>query len=156
MEGNEDLKLIFASDSNAEKTYDAVVEAFMKQVAKKDTLGLFKARQSFDQVPAIRKLLETEGLGENVRREIVLAVRRSANEYVSSLLPANNPYRPLLTQESYMLEALGNIAEKNAKVIGKNNLQLITDRYPVLKWVIGGLAGAAGVGVGGAIIGSTD
>ena len=55
-----------------------------------------------------------------------------------------------------MLEALGNIAESNASIIGKNKLQLLAQEYPVLKWWVAGLAGGAGVGVGGAIIGSTD
>lgn len=156
----EESKLIFASDTNAENTYNAVVDEFMKHLQKKDTLGLFEARQSFDKIPAIKKLLQSEGLGENVKKQIVLDVRRAANEYIASLLPANNPYRALLRQESAMLEAVGNIAEKNATVIGKSKLAILTQKYPILKWLVGGAAtgivGAAGVGVGGAIIGSTD
>lgn len=159
-EGNEELRLIFASDQSAKRTYDAVVNEFMRHVGSKDTSGLFKARQTFDRVPAIKKYLETEALGENTRREIVLAVRRAANEFVAKQLPVNNPYRNLLSQESYMLEALGNVAETNAKTLGKNTLQLLTEQYPVLKWLVGGLGvgllGGAGVGVGSAIIGSTD
>jgi len=155
-----DNKLIFASDATAENTYNAVVDEFVKHVQKKDTLGLFQARQSFDKIPAIQKLLDSEGLGENVKKQIVLDVRRAANEYVASLLPANNPYRALLRQESHMLEAVGNIAEKTASVIGKNKLQILTQKYPVMKWLIGGaatgLVGGAGIGVGNAIIGSTN
>lgn len=153
-------KLIFASDANAEKTYDAVVDEFMKYVNKKDTLGLFEARQSFDKVPAIRKLLDSEGLGENIRKTIVLDVRRSANEYIASLLPKGNKYRELLLKESRIIEVIGNIAEKESKNIGMNKLQVLAREYPWIKWLIGGAAagavGAAGVGVGGAIIGSTD
>lgn len=156
----DESKLIFASEPTAERTYDAVVDEFMRHVQKKDTLGLFEARQGFDKVPAIKKLLDSEGLGENVKKQLVLDVRRAANEYIASLLPANNPYRALLRQESHMLEAVGNIAEKNTGVIGKNKLQLLTQRYPILKWVIGGAAtgvvGSAGIGVGSAIIGSTN
>lgn len=158
--GKEDLRLIFASDKTAEKTYDAVAKEFMRIIGKKDTLGLFQARQEFDQIPAIKKLLETDILGENARKEIVLAVRRAANEYVAHQLPIGNQYRELLMNEHYMLEALGNLAEKSVKIIGKNKLQILTEQYPVLKWLVGGiaagLAGAAGIGVGGAIIGSTD
>ena len=158
--GNEDLRLIFASDTSAQKTYKAVVDEFMKQLQKKDTLGLFEARQSFDQVPAIKKLLQTEGLGENTKKEIVLSVRRAANEYIADQLPKGNVYRELLKQESYMLEALGNISEKTASIIGKNRLQILTQQYPILKWIVGGIAtgivGAAGIGVGSSIIGSSE
>ena len=164
--GKGDLRLIFASDTSAEKTYNAVSKAFMEHVKSKDTAGLFEARQTFDKIPAIKKLLESEGLGENTRKEIVLAVRRSANEYVASLLPKGNQYRASLMQESYMIEALGNFAEKSASIIGKNQLQIITEQYPILKWLIGGLAGGVtaglgfaigrGVGAGGSIVGSSD
>lgn len=156
----DESKIVFASDATAERTYDAVVSEFMRNVQKKDTLGLFEARQTFDKLPAIKKLLDSEGLGENVKKQIVLDVRRAANEYIASLLPANNPYRALLRQESLMIEAIGNIAEKGASSIGKSKLALLTQQYPILKWLVGGAAtgivGAAGVGVGGAIINSAD
>ena len=250
----EESKLVFASDATAERTYNAVVDEFLKHVDKKDTLGLFEARQSFDKIPAIKKLLDSEGLGENVRRQIVLDVRRAANEYVADLLDsqqvasvmkylqpketrrlvenakkykkpedfvkaetaaldelkksdlyraarrridkavkkgdkttqeglvdegyenstaqdlediwhmANSKIEPTagkatraaLRSESRMIEAIGNMAEKNASTIGKNQIQILTDKYPILKWVVGGAAGAAGVGVGGTIIESLD
>lgn len=158
--GKNDLELIFASDTTAERTYNAVSDAFLRTMDKKDTLGLFKARQEFDQIPAIKKLLESDRLGENARKEIVFAVRRAANEYISSLLPKGNPYKEAMALQTQMLEALGNLAEKSQNIIGKNKIQLLTEEYPILKWVVGGLAtgiaGAAGIGVGGAIIGSTE
>jgi hypothetical protein len=147
----EENKLVFASDATAEKVYDAVVDVFMKNVEKKDTLGLFEARQTFDKIPAIKKLLQTEGLGENVKRQIVLDVRRAANEYVAEQLPKNNPYRKALMEESRMIEAIGNMAEKNVKSIGKNKLQLLMKEYPILQWFLGT---AFGVGVSGAVINS--
>lgn len=151
-----DSQLVFASDATAERTYDAVVNEFLKHVAKKDTGGLFAARQEFDKIPAIKKLLDSRALGENVKKSIVLDVRRAANEYVADLLPENNRYRELLLQESHMLEAIGNAAEKGAATIGKNNIQLLTEKYPILKWIAGGLVGAGGVGVGSTVIGSSD
>lgn len=154
--GKDELKLIFASDKQAEKTYDAVVKEFIKHVKSKDTAGLLDARQAFDKIPSIRKLLESQGLGENVKKEIVLTARGKANEYIASLLPKGNKYRETLLKENKMIEAIGNIAEKNSKEIGKNKLQTLTEDYPVLKWLIGGLAGSAGIGVGGALIGSSD
>lgn len=143
----DDVKLIFASDRNAERTYNAVVDEFMKHVKGFDTEGLFDARQAFDKIPSIRKLLQSEGLGENVRKTIVTEVRSTANEYVASLLPANNPYRYLLLQESKMIEAIGNIASKNIDTIGKNKIQLLLQEYPWMKYIL------YGVGTGAAVTG---
>lgn len=158
--GKEELKLIFASDTTAERTYNAVTDEFMKHVASKDTAGLLQARQEVDKIPAIKKLLDSRAIGENVKKEVVLTVRRMANEYIAELLPEGNAFRDSLLKESRMIEAIGNIAEKSKGMIGKNNLQILAQRYPVLKWVIGGIAtgiaGGAGIGVGSAIIGSTD
>lgn len=150
----EDNQIVFASDATAEKTYNAVIDAFMKNVQQKDTAGLFEARQNFDKIPGIKKLLDSEALGENVKKTIVLDVRRAANEYIADQLPEGNMYRELLRQESHMIEGLGNAAEKGASTIGKNGIQLLTERYPILKWLVTG--GAAGIGVGGAIIGSSN
>lgn len=154
--GKDELNLIFASDAQAEKTYNAVADEFMRHVKNKDTLGLFEARQSFDKLPAIKKLLDSQGLGENAKKEIVLTVRGQANKYIASLLPEGKLYREQLLRESKMIEAVGNIADKYASQIGKNKLQSIVNEYPILKWVAGGVVGAGGVGVGGAILGSFD
>lgn len=160
IDGKSDLEFIFTSDSNAEKTYNAVSNALMKEVKSGDTLGLFKARQSFDKLPAVQKELQRNTLGENTRKEIVLQVRKMANEFIASTLPKDNPYRANMLQEHYMLEALSNIAEKSQNIVGKNKLQIITEKYPILKWLVGGvatgIAGGAGIGVGGALIGSSD
>lgn len=160
IEGKGDLEFIFTSDETAEKTYNAVANAMMKEVKSGDTLGLFKARQNFDKLPAVKKLLESDRLGENTRKEIVLQIRKMANEYIASQLPKENAYRSNLLKEHYMIEALGNIADKSANIIGKNKLQLLNEKYPALKWVVGagatGLLARGGVGVGGAVIGSTD
>lgn len=159
-EGKGDLELVFASDDAAERTYDKVVDAFMRNVGSKDTLGLFEGRQSFDQLPAVKKLLNSSALGENAKKEIVLQVRHAANEYIASLLPQGSVYTDAMRSQHLLLEALGNVAEKNAAMIGKNGLQLLTEKYPLLKWLVGGIAtgavGAAGIGVGGALISSTD
>lgn len=154
--GKSDLELIFASDASAEKTYNAVVNAFINNLGKKNTKGLFAGRKSFDQLPAIRKLLESDRLGENARKEIVLSVRRAANEYIASQLPIGNKYRAALRQEHLLLESLGNISEKGAAIIGKTRLQVLAQEYPMLKWFVSGLAGAGGIGVGSSIIGSLD
>jgi len=154
--GKEELKVIFASDTTAEKTYDVVIKEFMKHVKSKDTAGLLDARQAVDKIPAIKKLLDSRGLGENVKKEVVLTVRRMANEYVASLLPKGNKYRADLLRESHMLEVIFNMAMKESKEIGLNKIQSLTLKYPILKWAVSGLVGAGGIGVGSAIIGSLD
>lgn len=154
--GKGELKLVFAGDKQAEKTYNAVVKEFMKHVKNKDTSGLFDARQGFDKVPAIKKLLDSQGLGENVKKEIVLTVRGQANKYVASLLPKDNKFRETLLRESKMIEAIGNLLEKNADMVGKNKWQALTLKYPVLKYWTSLAIGAGGVGVGSVIIGSSD
>lgn len=159
MTGKSDLRLIFASDSSAEKTYNAVVDAFMNQVKSGDTLGVFKARQELDKIPAIKKLLDSDVVGENARREIVKAVRSSANDYVSTLLPKGNQFKDSLLKEHLMLEALTNIAEKGQKIIGKNKLQLLVKEYPFINQIIGAgvlTAGLGALGVGGSNSESAD
>ena len=131
--GKNDLNLIFASDKQAEKTYNAVTKEFMKHVKSKDTAGLLDARQDFDKIPAIKKLLESEGLGENTKREIVKQVRRSANEYISSLLPKGNKYKDSLLSQTRMIEVMENIIEKNNDRIGRNKIQYLVKKYPWLK-----------------------
>lgn len=158
--GKDELKLIFASDKNAEKTYNAVVDEFVKLVKNKDTAGLFEARQNFDKIPAIKKLLDSQGLAENVKKEVAHTARDKANQYVASLLPKGNKYREVLIRESRMIEAIENITDKFAGNVGKNNLQILANKYPLIKVGLGtvgvGLLGATGVGVGNAIIGSSD
>lgn len=138
-------KLVFASEPTIENTFNAIVDEFVRNVKGKDTLGLFEARQSFDQIPAIKKLLQNEKLGENVRRQLVLDVRRAANDFVSDLLPANNPYKSLLKNESYLLRAIDNIAGSNAGRIDTNVIQRLLKQYPWLKVALGAGIGAGGV-----------
>lgn len=157
--GKDDLNLIFASDTQAEKTYNAVVEEFMRGVNSKDTMGLLDRRQGFDKIPAIKKLLDSQGLGENTKKEVVLTVRDMANKYIANLLPKGNQYRNQLLTESKLIEALGNMVEKNAKMIGQNKLQMLTKEYPFLKGIAGALAtglGLGAVGVGASVINSSD
>lgn len=156
----QDSQLIFASDATAEKTYDAVVSEFLKHVKNKDTLGLLQARQSFDKIPAIKKLLESASLGENTRRTIVRDVRTAANEYVMDLLPKNSPYKPIMLRENLLLDARDNISDKAQMTLALNKIQELSKKYPALKWIVGGsaaaLVGGGSIGVGGAILGSTN
>lgn len=144
--GKGELNLIFASDKQAEKTYNAVVKEFMKHVDSKDTSGLLDARQDFDKIPAIKKLIESQGLGENTKREIVKQVRRSANEYISSLLPEGNKYKESLLSQTRMIDIIDNIIEKNNDRIGRNKIQYLVKKYPWLKAAAWGTLIASGLG----------
>ncbi len=158
--GKDDLNLIFASDKQAEKTYNAVVKEFIKNVKDKDTSGLLDARQTFDKIPAIKKLLESQGLGENTKRQVVLTVRDMANKYISDLLPKGNEFRDALLKESKMIETIGNIADKNVDRIGRNTIQYLVKEYPWLKaagWTALALSGlGAGIGVIGSATGGSS
>lgn len=154
--GKDDLDLLFTSDTLAEKTYNKVVEKAMAQVDVNDIDSLLSGRKSFDQLPAVQKLLNNDRLGENSKREIVLAVRKAANQYIASRLPVGNTFRADLLKQHNMLEALGNIADKAFDELGKNKIQLLNEQYPLLKWIIGAGILGGGVGAGGAFIGSTD
>ena len=153
--GRDELKLVFASDATSKKTYDALVTEFMKHTKKLDTAGLLDARQSFDKLPAVKKLLDSKALGENAKKEIVLTVRGQANKYVASLLPKGNQYRETLLREHRMIEAIGNLTDKTTGIVKTGKLQTLIDEYPILKWFVGGAVGG-GVIAGGAVIGSID
>lgn len=158
--GRNELNLVFASDSNAEKTYNALVDTFMDSIEKKNTPGLIDARQSFDKIPAVKKLLDSSPIGENARKEIVLTIRDKANQYVADLLPSDNQYRKLLYKESNMLNAIKNIAQKNTNIIGESKLTSLSKKYPIIATAIGTAAvtllGLKGLGVKKSIVGSSD
>jgi len=145
----DDVRLIFASDRTAERTYDAVVKEYLKHIKTDDMIGVFEGRQSLDGVPAIQKLLNSEGLGENVRKEIVSVIRQIPNEFVADMLPKNNPLKAGLLQESRMLEAMSNIVQKNVSTYDKSKLNLLFQKYPTLLYIWGALAiGGLGVALG--------
>lgn len=146
----DDLRVVFASDPSTERTFDAVSDAFMESVKKKNMLGLFEGRQSFDQIPAIKKLLDgmKGAQGENLRREVILAIRNAANEYVGSSLPTNNPFRSSLKTESSLIRAIENIATQN-KGITNEGLILSFLKSPVGRAT---QAGVVGLGLTGAAV----
>lgn len=138
--GKDDLKLVFASDATADRTYDAVVEALTDSIEKNNLSGLFEARQNFDQLPAIRKLLDSEPVGENTRREIVRTVRKLANEYVADNLPeeVGETFTKQLRQEHLMLEARDRIVDQLNAQLGKNAIQRFfrTPSGEIIKFVV--------------------
>lgn len=113
-EAKKDNEIVFSSDPIIEKTYDAIIEAFIKGVSKKDTLGLFEARQNFDKIPQVKKYLEGEKPGENLRAQSVLAIRRAANEYVADLLDARIRSEIIKTLQPAEVKPLFALAKKHA------------------------------------------
>ena len=122
-----DLDLIFKSDATVEKTYNAVADAFVNLIKRGDNIGVFDARQAFDKLPAIKKLLETAPKGENIRKTIILTVRGAANQYIAKNLPPNNPFRAALRSESYLLKVIENMATKiDPKILQQGKLRQFT------------------------------
>ncbi len=149
--------LLFAGDEASEKAYDAVMEEFIRQIGKKDTEGLFQARQGFDQYikSKLPNAFKKDATGQfldprdNIRTNAVLDVRRAANEYIDELLPEGNPYKATLRQETDMLEALSRIADKNAGKISKTNLKLLINRHPILAVIGTGALSGLGISIAG-------
>jgi hypothetical protein len=145
----DDLSIVFASDPTIERTYDAVADAMVKSIGKKNVAGLFAARKSFDHIPAVKKLLD--GLkgaeGENLRREVVLTVRGAANDLIGDYLPV---YKDAMHRETNLLRAAENIGTKIRGITqeGRVGTFLKTPKGKLFKQA------AIGVGVaGGAITG---
>lgn len=159
--GKTELDVTFAGDKQATKVYDAVVKEFMKHVENKDTSGLLDARQAFDKVPAISKILNQKTIGENVKKEVVLTVREKANEYVASLLPEGNAYREMLMKESKMLRVAKNLADKITLPgyegrITQSQLVRLAKKYPMLPYIVGTTILSSGMIGGYAAIKSAD
>jgi len=157
--GKGDLNLIFASDKNAERLYDAAVEEFVKGVEKKDSFELFLRRQEWDNIPSVKKLIQSQSLGENAKREVVMTLRDMANQYIAETLPKNNPYRELLNREAYMLRAIENMRPRVSSgwtsAIGKSRINEFAQKYPIINPIAGGIGAGITVGLGLKSIGST-
>jgi len=111
--GKDELELVFAGDNLAENVYEKVTQVFMRNVDTKNLSGLLKARQAFDKLPAVKKLLNNDKLGENARKDIVEAVRRKANEFIKDGLPkeAGERFSSNLKNLSNMFSAEKTIGE---------------------------------------------
>lgn len=152
----ENHNLLFAGDDKAHQVYDAVTNEFMKQLSSKDAKGLFQTRQGFDKYlqTKIPNLFKKDMTGQfldprdSVRQNAALDIRKAVNQYISESLPAGNPYKETLQQESDMLTALQRIADKNTGKISKNNLKLLINRHPILSTM--GISALSALGVGAA------
>jgi hypothetical protein len=145
----DDLSIVFASDPTIERTYDAVADAMVKSVSKKNVAGLFAARKSFDNIPAVKKLLDgIKGAdGENLRREVVLTVRGAANDLIGDYLPV---YKDAMRRETNLMRASENIGTKIRGITQEGRVMsfLKTPKGKLLKTaaVSAGVAGGAVTG----------
>ena len=146
-QAKEKSRVIFGTDKNLEKQYDAIIDEMVSNVDKKNLSGLFEARQAFDKV--IRQKFPRTFSGDvtdNVRRNAILDVRREVNEFIADNLPKGSPFKALLKQEHLMLEGAENIAEQAAQKIPKELRQRIN--------VILAIAAAGAVSAFGSFIGT--
>lgn len=143
-------KLVFASDPQAEKIYDAAIDALVTEVKQGNASSLFEARKAFDKLPAVRKLLESAPAGENLRRAAVLDVRRAANDFLEEIVPEGSEFRALLKEESLLFDAVENLAVKYGKTeLTKSKIRQMLDKVPIVKGI---LANVLGGGVAGGIV----
>lgn len=148
----EESEVVFAGDAALEKAYTATTNKFIEIVnkGKKNISNLFESRIEFDTFMKQKfgpDILDPTRSKDIVRTNAILDVRRSANEYISELLPKENVYKELLRKESLMFQAIKNIAGKAPK-IGTTALQRFGARHPALKTT----AKYGGTAVGGGII----
>lgn len=141
--------LVFASDPQAEKVYDAVIDALITEVKQGNTKALFEARKSFDKLPAVQKLLSSSPLGENLRRQAVLDVRRAANDYLQELLPEGDEFRAILKEESLLFDAINNLATKYGKdALTKSKLRQFIEKVPLVRDTLQGVLPAGAISAG--------
>jgi len=110
-------RILFGGDDAAIKAYDTVIQEFKNKFLKvKNAKGLFEARQQFDAYirKNFPKAFEEDVLtgAVNPRYQALHDVRTVANQFISDLLPVNNPYRAILKQESNMLRIIDNLSTK--------------------------------------------
>lgn len=158
----EDSRVIFGKDPALESQYDAVVDEFIrilnstdkagKRKYKNTNEGLWDARQEFDDV--IERKFPNIFSGKEsdvVRRNALLDVRRSVNDYIAESLPEGNQFKPTLKRINNMYTAIENIGDNAARRIDKNLINRVADaikKHPVASTFVGG------TGLGLAISGS--
>jgi hypothetical protein len=135
-------------DKPAEQLYNKVVDKIKGFIGKKDTLGLFDARQEFDQY--IKKTLGEKVFEKSDAASLAVRDARNAvNSYISELLPENNPYRPQLLRESDILSGIRQMSTKAPEMFKEANKSFLK-KYPYIAASIGG----AGIALTGeAIVG---
>lgn len=151
-----DNRLVFAGDKAAENAYSAVMGKF-KSFVKGKTIGdLFDARQEFDRMIKSKfpNVFKKDAFGminpaDNARKTALLDVRNAANNLIADLLPANNPYKAMLRNESSLLQAGENIGTKIKGITQTGKVQsfLNTPKGKLLKRV-GSDLGIGGLGIG--------
>lgn len=159
LEPKGDLNVVFSTDPTIERTYNALVDAFVQSVDGGDTLKLFKGRQDFDKIPAVKKLLDgmkKNPNGESLRREAVTSLRKAANNFAADLLEKRVPgggkiVLDKLRKEHLMFEVINNLGAKGAPLIKTTRFTRWAKNNPGAATAFKGLVVGLGLGTVGTI-----
>lgn len=146
-------KIIFASDAQAEKLYDALTEALMSRVkGKKKTSSLWEARKEFDVD------VQNQGVNfdkVNLKTELAELVRETVNIYIEDQMQrTGHTFLPEMREMNNLYIARKNVAPKAAMeastAVGRW-VQAVQKRTRLSKGTLVALS-SAGI-VGGALTG---
>lgn len=147
----ENSRILFGSEGTLEKTYDAVRDEMVRQLGKqpKTLSGALKARKEFDKVinSKFPKLFAQEA-GDDIRRNAVLDVRKTVNNFIADKLPEGDVFKEQLRAQNLMYDAIENISAKGAKEVGTNPIMRTTKKLlknPIVKYGAPALGGGAAV-----------
>jgi hypothetical protein len=128
----ENSRVLFGSEKTLENTYDAVMAEMVKHLNKypKTISGALKARKDFDAVikQKFPKLLSSQA-GDDIRRNAVLDVRRTVNEFIADKLPEGNQFKNYLKRQNLLYDAIENMSKKGAKQVGTNPVSRVAKRF---------------------------
>lgn len=145
----QESSIVFGSDKALEKAYDDIVDYYLSLVTKKNNLGLFEARQKFDNLVEQKfPRIFDAGPGDNVRKNAIMDVRRTVNNYVADNVPKDQlDLIAQLSKEHRMLNAIDNIADQSARTIGTTRFTRATSairKHPVISSILASAGVLAG------------
>lgn len=150
-----DNDVLFGRDTTIEKAYDTVIDEFLKYLSQQKGTGDIKVldtRIAFDnfikgKLPQVFKHAYTGVLSptDNAKIQAVRDARTAANNLLSDILPANNPYKAALKTETGLIQALENISTKVGGITQTGKLQSFFKTPLGRATEIGG---AVGIGTG--------
>ena len=116
----QESRIVFGTDKVLQNSYNSVVNEMIRQARKepKNLGGLFQARKNFDKIIEYKfpKLLSNP-IGDSVKKNAVMDVRRTVNKYIAEKLPEGNAYKQSLLRQNLMYDAVRNISKKTAGLV---------------------------------------
>lgn len=122
---------LVVTDARLNSAYDLAQKKLLEFIAKqpKKLSGILKARKEFDIwiEKSFPKIFDNPN---NAPLQTALRdMRIAANDFVAKKLPVGSVFKNSLKKQNLLYEAIGNIADKNYKIVGKSFLQ----RNPTIK-----------------------